>query len=106
MSNDCFGGLGVLLMRGGLVVLDGLVEVDRRGENGLVRGVEVLLIGVFIGLVSSSIMIGDGGEVSIVRSTSIDVNKVEEVDLNFFNGFGEKVTFFLEVECRVSEEYE
>ena len=57
-------------------------------------------------LVSSSIMVGDDGGVSMVRSTLVEEGSLVEVvvglvigeDLVFLGRLREKVTFFLEME--------
>ena len=57
-------------------------------------------------LVSSSIVVGDHGWVSMVRSTLDEEGLLVEatadlvvgLDLVFLGGLGEKVTFFLEME--------
>lgn len=60
VSTKCFGSFEGLLTMGGSAAIFRLVEVDQRGENGLLRGVKVLPRGVFVGFISALMIVGHG----------------------------------------------
>ena len=51
-------------------------------------------------------MVSDGSKISIVRSSSTEIDLAKEVNIKFFGGFGAKVTFLLEAKDRVTDEFE